>query len=116
MQAVLPGCLRRGTRIVTNQGWLNPDGAAKRIAYWLAQHGAKGKKVAAVSGGIITDRVLQLTDRILENGKPTNESRRLDGLRGGLPRRRAHRAGACERAPTSSSPAAWPIRRSSSRR
>jgi hypothetical protein len=74
MQAVLPGCLRRGTKIVTNQGWLNPDGAAKRIAYWLAQHGAKGKKVAAVPGGIITDRVLQLTDRILENGKPTPAS------------------------------------------
>ena len=72
MQAVLPGCLRRGTKIVSNQGWLNPDGAAKRIAYWLARHGAKGRKVAAVSGGIITDRVLQLTDRILENGKPTH--------------------------------------------
>ena len=28
MQAVLPGCLRRGTRIVSNQGWINPDGAA----------------------------------------------------------------------------------------
>ena len=28
MRAVLPACLRRGTRIVSNQGWINPDGAA----------------------------------------------------------------------------------------
>ena len=28
MKAVLPACLARGTRIVTNQGWINPDGAA----------------------------------------------------------------------------------------
>ena len=72
MQAVLPGCIKRGTRIVTNQGWINPDAAAERIVYWLKKFGAKGIKVAAVNGSLITDRVLQLTDRILENGKPTS--------------------------------------------
>jgi len=72
MQAVLPGCIKRGTRIVTNQGWINPDAAAERIVYWLKKLGAKGIKVAAVNGSLITDRVLQLTDRILENGKPTS--------------------------------------------
>jgi hypothetical protein len=72
MQAVLPACLKRGTRIVTNQGWINPDGAAERIVHWLRQLGAKGVKVASVNGSLITDRVLQLTDRILENGKPTS--------------------------------------------
>ncbi len=72
MQAVLPGCLRRGTKIVTNQGWLDPDAAAQRIVHWLRHLGARGVKVAAVSGGIITERVLELTDRILENGKPTS--------------------------------------------
>jgi hypothetical protein len=71
MQAVLPGCLKRGTKIVTNQGWINPDGAAERIVHWLRQLGAKGVRVAAVNGSLITDRVLQLTDRILENGQPT---------------------------------------------
>ena len=71
MKAVLPGCLARGTKIVTNQGWINPEGAAQRIVHWLRHFGARGKKVAAVSGGIITDRVLGLTDTILENGKPT---------------------------------------------
>ena len=72
MQAVLPGCIERGTRIVTNQGWINPDAAAERIVHWLRKYGAKGIKVAAVNGSLITDRVLQLTDRILENGKPTS--------------------------------------------
>jgi acyclic terpene utilization AtuA family protein len=72
MQAVLPGCIKRRTRIVTNQGWVNPDAAAERIVYWLKKFGASGIKVAAVNGSLITDRVLQLTDRILENGKPTS--------------------------------------------
>ncbi len=69
---VLPGCLRRGTRIITNQGWINPDAAAERIVYWLRQNGAKGVKVAAVNGSLITERVLELTDTILEDGRPTS--------------------------------------------
>jgi hypothetical protein len=28
MRAVLPGCLKRGTKIISNQGWINPDAAA----------------------------------------------------------------------------------------
>ena len=71
MRAVLPACMRRGTRIVSNQGWINPDGAAQRIVHWLREFGFHGVKVAAVNGSLITDRVLELTDRILENGEPT---------------------------------------------
>ena len=72
MRAVLPHCLKRGTRIISNQGWINPEGAAQRIVHWLREFGARGVKVAAVSGGLITDRVLELTNRILENGQPTS--------------------------------------------
>jgi len=75
MQAVLPGCLKRGTRIISNQGWINPEGAAQRIVHWLRELGTRGVKVAAISGGLITDRVLELTDKILENGKPTSTLR-----------------------------------------
>ena len=71
MRAVLPHCLKRGTRIVSNQGWINPEGAAQRVVHWLRELGARGMKVAAISGGLITDRVLELTDTILENGRPT---------------------------------------------
>ncbi|MFN0317015.1 MAG: acyclic terpene utilization AtuA family protein [Burkholderiales bacterium] len=72
MQAVLPACLKRGTKIVSNQGWINPNAAAERIVHWLRHFGAKGIKVAAVSGSVINDRVFELTDKILENGKPTS--------------------------------------------
>jgi hypothetical protein len=72
IQAVLPACMRNGTRIISNQGWINPDAAARRIVYWLQQLGHKGVKVAAVNGSLITERVLALTDKIMENGKPTS--------------------------------------------
>ena len=72
MQAVLPACLEHGTKIITNQGWINPEGAAERIVHWLQRFGARGVKVAAISGSLITDRVLELTDTILENGRPTS--------------------------------------------
>lgn len=71
MRAVLPACMRRGTRIISNQGWINPAAAAERIVELLRELGISGVKVAAVTGSLITDRVLDLTDRILENGEPT---------------------------------------------
>jgi hypothetical protein len=71
MRAVLPACMRRGTRIVSNQGWINPDGAAQRIVHWLRELGFPGVKVAAVNGSLITERVLELADRVLEDGRPT---------------------------------------------
>jgi len=71
MRAVLPICMRQGIRIVSNQGWINPKGAAQRIVELLREAGVTGVKVAAVTGSLITDRVLDLTDTILENGAPT---------------------------------------------
>jgi hypothetical protein len=72
MKAVLPACMENGTRIISNQGWINPQGAAERVVHWLRHFGYSGVKVAAVNGSLITDRVLSLTDRILENGKATS--------------------------------------------
>ncbi|MDA0237783.1 MAG: DUF1446 domain-containing protein [Proteobacteria bacterium] len=72
MQAVLPGCLKQGTKIITNQGWINPNGAAERIVYWLQTLGFRGIKVAAINGSLITEQVLKLTDTILETGEPTH--------------------------------------------
>jgi hypothetical protein len=71
MNAVLPACMRRGTRIITNQGWINPDGAAARIAYWLRALGHRGVTIAAVNGALITERVIELTDTVIETGEPT---------------------------------------------
>lgn len=72
MRAVLPHCMRQGTRIISNQGWINPQGAARRIVELLGEMGIKGVKVAAVTGSMITEHVLELTDTILENGEPTH--------------------------------------------
>jgi hypothetical protein len=72
MRAVLPHCMRQGTKIISNQGWINPQGAARRIVELLGEMGIKGVKVAAVTGSMITEHVLELTDTILENGEPTH--------------------------------------------
>jgi hypothetical protein len=72
MQAVLPACMKNGTRIISNQGWINPDAAARRIVHWLQKLGHKGVKVASVNGSLITDRVLSMTQKIMENGQPTS--------------------------------------------
>jgi hypothetical protein len=75
MRAVLPGCLKRGTKIVTNQGWINPEGAARRIAEHCREHGRKGIRIAAVSGSVITDRVIGLNGTVLEDGSPVSALR-----------------------------------------
>ena len=72
MKAVLPGCMKRGTKIISNQGWINPDAAAQRVVHWLKELGYSGVKVASVNGSLITDKVLSLTDKILENGESTH--------------------------------------------
>ena len=71
MKAVLPHCMKRGTKIISNQGWINPDAAAKRVVQLLQEIGYTGVKVASVNGSLITEHVLELTDKILENGQPT---------------------------------------------
>ncbi len=72
MRAVLPACMRQGTRIISNQGWINPKAAAERVVALLRELGISGVKVAAVTGSLITESVLDLTDNILENGESTS--------------------------------------------
>lgn len=72
MRAVLEPCIRNGTKIISNQGWINPDAAAQRTVELLHEFGLDGIKVASVNGSLITDRVLGLAQYILENGQPTS--------------------------------------------
>lgn len=69
-RAVLPHCIRRGTRIVSNQGWIDPLAAARKVKALLVEHGAGDWPVAAVTGGVITDRVRDLAGSVLETGAP----------------------------------------------
>jgi hypothetical protein len=73
MEAVLPGCLANRTRIITNQGWINPTGAAERIAQHLRKLGATGRKVAAVEGSVVTERIDKLAVEVSETGRPISD-------------------------------------------
>jgi hypothetical protein len=69
MRAVLPGCRKHGTRIITNMGAANPEGAAQAVAAVARDLGMKGLKIAVVTG----DDVLQLVspDMVaLESARP----------------------------------------------
>jgi hypothetical protein len=70
MRAVLPACIAQGVRIVSNQGWINPRGAAARIAELLREMGHQGVKIAAVDGSLVTERIAQLADTVMETGAP----------------------------------------------
>jgi hypothetical protein len=50
MRAVLPACMRRGIRIVTNAGAANPSAAAAMVCELARELGLHGLKVAAVLG------------------------------------------------------------------
>src|SRR5260370_22124113 len=71
MKAVLPACMRHGTRIVSNQGWISPDRAAERIGHWLRTLGHRGVKVASVNGGPLPGRGPELAQAIMGTRPPT---------------------------------------------
>jgi hypothetical protein len=50
MRAVLPACAAHGTRLVTNMGVANPQGAAERTAAIARELGLKGVRIAALEG------------------------------------------------------------------
>jgi hypothetical protein len=70
MAAVLPHCIRQGTKIISNQGWINPEGAARKVRNMLDALGAHDWKVAAVTGSVITPDIQRLGTTILETGQP----------------------------------------------
>ncbi|RAR56603.1 uncharacterized protein DUF1446 [Paraburkholderia unamae] len=73
MRAVLPACMRGNTRIISNQGWIDPTRAARRVVELLSEMGIHGVKVAAVNGSLIGKRVLDMADSIMETGAPLRE-------------------------------------------
>ncbi len=72
MRAVLPGCMAHGVKIVSNQGWINPAGAARRITEILRELGHFDIRVAAIEGSVITDRMAALDPVVLETGRPAS--------------------------------------------
>lgn len=70
MRAVLPACVRNGTRIVTNMGAANPLTAAERTRAVARELGLTGLKVAAVTGDDVLDRIGDFA--LDETGKPAS--------------------------------------------
>lgn len=75
MEPILRRCKAQGVRVITNQGWLDPVGAARRLAELAEQLGIEGLRIAAVDGGILTDRIAELGVDIIETGRPVSECR-----------------------------------------
>jgi hypothetical protein len=57
MRAVLPACVRHGTRLVTNMGVANPSGAAARTAQIARELGLRGLRIAALEGDDVHDLI-----------------------------------------------------------
>lgn len=70
MRAVLPHCIAQGTRIVSNQGWINPLGAARRIAQLCEELGLPRVKIAAITTTDLTSTICDQALDILESGAP----------------------------------------------
>jgi len=66
MRAVLPLCVEKGVRIVSNMGAANPAAAARRIAELAADLRLPGLKVAAVAGDDVLDLMSGSTRPLLE--------------------------------------------------
>jgi hypothetical protein len=69
MRAVLPVCVRKGIRIVTNMGAANPVAAAQRTAEIARELGLGGLQVAAITGDDVLERVLEGKYRFEESGE-----------------------------------------------
>ncbi|MDF7667335.1 DUF1446 domain-containing protein [Orbaceae bacterium ESL0727] len=70
MRAVLPTCLEKGIKIVTNMGSANPRAAAKVTAEIAKSLGAKNLKIAIVEGDDVYDAVIK-QDLLLDEQKKT---------------------------------------------
>lgn len=73
MEPILADCKRQGIRIVTNQGWLDPQAAAERVASLARELGIADLKVAAVGGAILSDRIRDMGLAFIEDGRPIAE-------------------------------------------
>lgn len=73
MKAVLPACLEKGIKIVTNMGSANPQAAAKVTAEIAKSLGAKNLKIAIIEGDNVYDAVIEQDLILDELGKPTSQ-------------------------------------------
>ncbi len=71
MAAVLPACVARGIRIITNMGAANPDAAAARTAEIAQRLGLHGLRIAAVTGDDVLAAVRDAPMPLMERPQDT---------------------------------------------
>lgn len=75
MEPILRTCKDKGIRIITNQGWLDPVAAARRVLQLAQDQGITGLKVAAVGGALLGERIADMSLHFIEDGQPIANSR-----------------------------------------
>ncbi len=71
---ILKACKEKGIKIISNQGWLDPDAAALRLQSFAEQQGIEGLKIAAIRGGILTGKIAELGLSFLETDRKIEDS------------------------------------------
>jgi hypothetical protein len=72
-KAVLPMCIEKGIKIVSNQGWVNPSAACEKVVQLANELGIRNLKVAAVAGNIITEQIKEIGTEVMETGMPLSQ-------------------------------------------
>ena len=73
LRPILAECRNRSVKIVSNQGWLDPPGAARRVVELARELGLNGLKVAAVSQAPLEPQLPTAGYRFQESGRPIAE-------------------------------------------
>jgi hypothetical protein len=76
LEPLLRPCKEKGIKLITNSGWLDPVAAADRIVSLARRLGIADLKVAAVCGGVLTDRIADLGLNFVETGTPVADARK----------------------------------------
>ncbi|MGI9435504.1 MAG: acyclic terpene utilization AtuA family protein [Geminicoccaceae bacterium] len=79
LRAVLPLCIRNGTRLITNMGVANPDGAASKAADIARDLGLTHRKIAAIGGDDVTPLIEPDTELLEQSIKVADVGRRMVG-------------------------------------
>lgn len=60
IEHILPTCLEKNIKIITNGGGVNPEGCREELFRWARKKGVKGLKIGTVIGDDILDRIDEL--------------------------------------------------------
>lgn len=72
MYAVLPTCLEKGIKVITNMGSANPEAAGRRVLDIARELGVERLKIAVVTGDDVHGALIENDSRLDEIGQPVS--------------------------------------------